>query len=329
MSRQHSAIIKGLAILLMLIYHLPRILGPETMDPAIRGFLASIAHPIQYFVIVSGYGLYYAYSQGRLNWTYLLKRTGRLYIAFWLVIAIFAFGIGSLMYPGKFLKSPYYVITNLIGWRWDFCQFTWFLLTYVLLSFCSKWIFKSIDRLGNIASIILTMFISMGMTWLISRYYLTFLRYNYVVYHPVLVMQMLFSFTIGAAMARIVLSGKEVTWSKLKGKNWLVLLLLLAVFASRGSVYLSSIPFFAAIVVWLILHIEPGVVSKNFFVPLGNMSMMMWFLHGYIGPILFRDYYLMLKWPVLIYVVWVIISFALAWLLMPVSSRISKALKLM
>ena len=313
----------------MMLYHLPRIMGKGGLEPSVASFLGSISYPIQYFLIVSGYGLYYAYKQNRLNWNYLFKRTTRLYISFWLSIAICVFAVGTWLRPGLFNLSPYRIVTNLIGWRWDFCQFTWFLFTYVLLTFCSKGIFKIIERLGNIASLVLTYVISIGMGWVISRYYDPFLRNNYPIYHIVLMLEMVSGFTAGAVMARIVLAGKRLTWSKLQGKNALVVLLIIIAFFLKGiNNIIPVIPYFSAFIVWLIAHINPGVISKRIFVPLGNMSMMMWFLHGYIGPILFKDYYLMLKSPVLIWIVWVIISYCAARLLMPVSDYISKALGL-
>jgi hypothetical protein len=328
MSKQHSAIVKGIAILLMLVCHFPFLCGYETLGHSVASFLASISHPIQYFMVVSGYGLYYAYSQDRLSWPYLLKRTGRLYISFWLVLAIFVFGLGYCLLGEFHYDQALTHFTNIIGWRWDYCQFTWFLLTYVLLTFCSKWIFRGIERTGNLWAVIITFVVSIAMQWVISRYYLTYLRYHYFAYHPILVIQQSFSFTVGAVMARLTLSGKEITWNWLKGKNLVVVLFIAIAFALRGLTFVSIIPFFPIIIIWLVLHINPGAVSRYVFIPLGDKSMMMWFAHGFIGPVLFKDYYLVFKWPALIWLAWVIISFAVSCLLIPVSNRISKTLKL-
>ena len=328
MSKQHSAIVKGLAILLMVIYHLPRILAPDSLQPAVAGFLGNISYPISFFVIVTGYGLYYAYHKGYLDWKYLLRRTARLYVSFWLVIAIFVFGIGIWLHPGQFDMTPYRIFTNLIGWRWDYCQFTWFLFTYILLTFCTKWIIKAIERLGNIASLILAYLLWGAMAFLISRFYDSFLRHHYYVYHIVLVGEMVSFITPGIIMARTVLTGKRLTWSKIEGKNVVVLLLLAAVFVIKGLALLPIFPYFAAVVVWLIAHLKVGAISRHTFIPLGNLSMMMWFCHGFLGPYLFLDYYLMIKSPLLAFIIWFTISLVVAWLLMPISNRISKALKL-
>ena len=82
MSREQSAIIKGIAILLMLIYHLNNILGINGLDNEFYNTLSRASHPITFFLIVSGYGLYFLYRQGRITWKYLFRRTLKLYLAF-------------------------------------------------------------------------------------------------------------------------------------------------------------------------------------------------------------------------------------------------------
>jgi hypothetical protein len=49
MSREQSAIVKGIAILLMMIHHLPKIPGLMDAENPIMGVLQSLSHPIQYF----------------------------------------------------------------------------------------------------------------------------------------------------------------------------------------------------------------------------------------------------------------------------------------
>ncbi len=330
MSRQQSAIIKGLAILLMLAYHLQKAFGADFLTPSASIFIGAVAHPILYFVIISGYGLYMAQENGKLTWSYLLKRTARLYISFWMVMVFFIFGISLWVYPGRFDLSPYLFFTNFIGWRWDYCLFTWFLLPYILMTFCSKWVFYAMKRFGNLLPLIGFFFLTMGMSWLISRYYDPFLRHHQPIYLVVLTLQTLFCFSLGATMARRVLSGKSLTWRKLQGKNLIVFFLLLTVFLLKGTFNLTffHIPYFVPLVVWIILHFKLTWISKYIFIPLGNKSMMMWFAHGYIAFKMFSEYFLLIPNRFLIYLTWIIISYCVACLLMPISDRIAKALKL-
>ena len=63
MSREQSAIIKGLAILLMLARpaHFIEITGE--VDNVVTWILSGATNVICYFLIVSGYGLYLAYNK--------------------------------------------------------------------------------------------------------------------------------------------------------------------------------------------------------------------------------------------------------------------------
>ena len=329
MSREQSAIIKGIAILLMLIYHLDNIIGIQGLDNIFADNLSAASHPINYFLIVSGYGLYIAYLKDRLTWTYLLKRTLKLYLAFWLVLLILVFGVSSVMFPGLYSMPPEMVIMNLMGWRWDYSLFTWFLLPYVFMSLSSKWVFKIIDRLDNVLSLIVSMILYVGMSFLISRYFDSWLQWHYPVYHIILWAQTLFCLTIGAVIARRVSSGQQITWPWLQGKNLLLILLIVASFALRGFIHSSILnPFHAALVVWLVLHIDFNAVFERVFVELGKKSMIMWFAQGFIDNIIFPEGVIVLQWPVLVYVLWTIACYLFACILMPVVDYTAKQLKL-
>ena len=115
MSKELSAIIKGIAILLMLIYHLSNIHGIQGLDNVFNHTLSTASYPVCYFLIISGYGLYYVYRQGRLSMKYLVKRSCKLYIAFWIVLLIFVVGLASFFYPGRFSLQWDDLIPNFLG----------------------------------------------------------------------------------------------------------------------------------------------------------------------------------------------------------------------
>lgn len=329
MSREQSAIIKGVAIILMLIYHLGNIPGIQGLDNVFYGTLSHASHPISFFLIVSGYGLYCAYKQGRISWKYLVKRTLKLYLAFWLVLLIFVVGLASWLYPGRFELPWDKHILNFIGWRWDYCLFTWFLMPYILMTFSAKWVFRIIDYLGNAISLAGAMIIFLLTSFLISRYFESWLQWHYGVYHVILWAQTLFGLTVGAVMARLFLSGKSIIWNKLHGKNILIILLLIASFAFRGLIHTSVLnPFHATLVVWLIMHLDFTERPKLIMTELGDKSMIMWFAQGFLGAMMFSEYILQLRWPLLIWIVWVIICYFFACLLKPVINRLAVACKL-
>lgn len=329
MSREQSAIIKGLAILLMLVYHLNNIPGIQGLDNCIADTVITASHPINYFILVSGYGLYCAFRQGRLTWGYLLRRTVKLYLAYWLVLLVFVIGLGSLLYPGRFSLSWDVLFVNFTAWRWDYCIYTWFLFPYVLMSFTSKWVFSLIDWLGNVLSIISSVLLYLFVAAVVSYFIAPLMSQYHVLNHLVVWIQSVLVMVVGAVFARLTLDGRCVTKNELYGKNTLVVIMLLLSFFIRGQVHSMVLnPFHAALVVWLVLHLDFRGLSKRVMVELGNKSMIMWFAQGFLAVVMFSEYYLQLRWPLLIWVVWTIICYIVAWLLMPVVRGLSKCLRL-
>ena len=331
MSREHSAIIKGIGILFMMLCHLSYVAGVDAVDNRFFVMLTQASHMINYCLIISGYGLYLVYRKNRLTWNYLFKRTLRLYISFWLVLLIFVVGLGSWLYLGRFSYSCYSIITNFTGWRWDYCNFTWFLLPYILMTLVSKYVFKLIDRIGNTISFIIGAALYLVSSWLISRYFGWFNNHDirYAIYHVVLMSQTLFGLIIGAILARFTLEGKPLKFAKLQGKSWVVLLVFLVCYVMRGQIHSAALnPFFAILVVLTVVNIDwPRPVAK-FFSSLGNQLMMMWFVQGFVGAMMFNEYYQPLKHPALMWLVWVTVTYIVACLLTPLSNQVAKVFKL-
>lgn len=329
MSREHSAIIKGIGILFMMICHLVFVSGGEHLNNAFFHTLTNASHMINYCLIISGYGLYLVYEKGRLSWSYLCRRSLRLYIALWLILLIFPVLLGSVLYPGRFSYSWYKLITNFTGVRWDYCNFTWFLLPYVLMVFSSKAVFKMIDKVGNIMSFFIGAALYLVSTWLISRFFVAYFSEHFLIYQLVLVAQTLFGLIIGAIMARIVLSGKSLKIPFFEDRSWLVLLLFLVLYVLRGQIHSAALnPFFAIIVILAVVNIEWPRPVARFFSALGNQLMLMWLVQGFVGAFMFKEYYQPLHWPALIWVAWVTVTYLTACLLKPITNRLNSLLKL-
>ncbi len=329
MSREQSAVIKGIAILLMLVYHLNNIPGIQGLDGSLADILITASHPINYFILVSGYGLYCAYHQGRLTWGYLLKRTLKLYMAYWLVLLIFVLGIGTMVYPGRFDLSGDVLLLNLVAWRWDYCIFTWFLFPYVLMSFTARWVFQLVDRLGALVAVCASVLFYLAVAVVVSRFLVPFMSQYHALNHAVVLAQSVPVLAVGAVAARLTLSGRNVTCRPLNGKNWLVIVLLLATFVLRGLIHSMVLnPFHAALVCWLVLHLTCGGWPHRVFVELGNKSMVMWFSQGFLAVVMFSEYYLLLHWPLLIWLVWALVCYLVSCLLLPVVNVLAKRLGL-
>lgn len=311
------------------MYHMTNIEGIPQVINALEKSISCATHPISYFLIVSGYGLYCIYHQGRMTWCYLMRRSLRLYIVFWLVLLLFVGFVASVFYPGRFSLSLQTIITNFSGWRWDYCHFTWFLLPYILISICSKWIFRIFDRISVLAALFGSMIVFLVASWIISRYFNSWLQWNYWAYHPVLVLQTLFPFIIGATAARLTLNGCNFKLTRLVGKNVLIVFLIVATILIRGQFHTSVFnPFMAAFISWLILHLSFSSVPKHIFIELGHMSMYMWFIQGFIAVEMFSEYFIQLRSPILILLVWVTVCFIISYPLSIATKRITKYLKL-
>ena len=84
------------------------------LDSVVAKTLIAASHPISFFLIVSGYGLYHVHCKGGLSYRYLLKRTVRLYLAFWLILLVFVIGIGNILYPEKFVFSIKIIVKEIV-----------------------------------------------------------------------------------------------------------------------------------------------------------------------------------------------------------------------
>jgi len=173
-SKDNSSALKGVAILFMVFAHLfSRTEFCNLSNPLlyIKGepvihYMIFAMNPVDFFMVLSGYGLYFTFSQGRRN---NKKRILKLYIHYWITLVIFVsigfFVVGSDKYPGSCLD----IIYNCIGWKNSYNHETWFLLPYTLLTLSSTKIFAVCDKFKPINVFIL----SFGIYFLVrlsSRY---------------------------------------------------------------------------------------------------------------------------------------------------------------
>ena len=89
--------LKGVAIFMMLFLHLFN--SPNLLDSChplffigdvpIVSILTRVCKPVEFFLMLSGYGLYYIYSHNRdMGWKAQGKRLLRLYITYWIILLV-------------------------------------------------------------------------------------------------------------------------------------------------------------------------------------------------------------------------------------------------
>lgn len=115
MTKQQTNIIKGVAILMMIFYHLFNRVGSDYHglcqpllyigERPLVNIIANACHPVAFFLILSGYGLSYVWENKGNNLRQQGRRILKLYISYWIVMAIFV-GMGCFInpaqYPGDF-----------------------------------------------------------------------------------------------------------------------------------------------------------------------------------------------------------------------------------
>ena len=93
----------------------------------------------------------------------------------------------------------------------------WFLFPYGFICLFSPWLFYVMRRIGYIKALMITALIHVLTCYLISRYGTTFLYGNQLVYMPILILHLLYAFTVGTVLILIsYLTAIPVMWSAKK-----------------------------------------------------------------------------------------------------------------
>lgn len=209
MSKEQSTIIKGVAILLMIFLHLFNhdVTGDCTPllyigNTPFVTILTRACGPVPFFLIVSGYGLHYTYYHKGLTWNGQIRRILKLFITYWLVLAVFV-SIGCFLRPDKYPGTPLNAFLNIISWSSSYNSPVWFLFPYSILTLFAAYIFKLIDKLGNIKSFILFCIIGFIAMFITSRYITVYKIHDSICAHIVTIANLSFDFAIGAILHRI------------------------------------------------------------------------------------------------------------------------------
>lgn len=327
MSKEESLLMKGVAILLMLYLHLFNQLPNVELcqnylfvgDLPLAYVLSRATNPVAFFLIFSGYGLY---TVTRKNHGYnVLKKIRNLYLHYWITLLIFiplgAWVVGVHRYPGSLAN----VISNVTAWHTTWNGEIWFFFPYMLLALTSKQIFKVMDSMNPYLYFGTTLLLALTTGFCISRYGATFLYHNQLAYMPVLYLSLLFSFSLGAGLAKYNLFKK----CKFGGGTALALLLLLVTLRccfSTGAFH----SMYAVLFVVLFLKLNRPSFVDSFLMEMGRRSTSMWFVHTYFAYYLFHDFIYGFKYPLLIFFVLLACSYLTAIVVDKVYDTVAKRL---
>ena len=318
MTKQDSLMVKGLAILMMLFLHLFNSLSNCNLcdnlimigDIPFVYFLSKAANPVAFFLFLSGYGLYFSNKSNCETNTRNYKRIIKLYIHFWFILTGFLC-IGIILRPDKYPGSLIEIIGNYTSFIYSYNGEYWFLLPYAILAIASPYIFRLFERWHYLLPVFLTLCVNVCTSFAISRYGPEYLYSNPWLYNPLLVFHLLFPFTLGITCARTDFWGIIKKLKKVMGVLlWLLLVVLIFAYCLLNN-YFTHIFYLLLLIMIFVAAPKAGWI-KSVFIKLGEHSMNMWLIHTWLCYYLFREFIYGFKYPLLIYLVLILISYALS-----------------
>ena len=312
LSKDNSTIIKGIAICMMLILHLFSCNRTDLCtnllyigDTPFALWLSHACNPVSFFLLLSGYGLAYKYEKGGLNPLHQATRILYLYLHYWIILALFL-SIGHYLAPAKYPGSISTLIKNMLGWNTTYSGVMWFLLPYCLVSFASLYIIRIIDKIGLIWALAITACIQIGTSYLISRHGTLFFS-NMWLYQPLLFFDFLFYFTVGVAFRRTSINLK---WT---GPKWIVpICIILIVIVQCVVDFDGAYMIYTPLMVILLGNLQYPQWLKGILMELGKKSMPIWMIHSWLSFTLFQPQVYSLKYPLLIFLGLLAVSYLLS-----------------
>lgn len=280
--------------------------------------LARLTHPVEMFVILSGYGLYYVMQNRKYN---VLKKVKSLYLHYWLSLLVFipvgALVVGNDIYPGSWER----VVTNITGWYTNWNGTMWFLFPYALLALTSPYIFRVMDKINPYLYICATFVISIGGQFLVSRFGGSFLYECQIVHMPIIYFNLLFSFSLGALLVKYNIV------SRIKINGWIcwALIILLSIVRCTMSTGAFHSIYSLALILLYAKAIRPGIMDK-FLQEMGKRSTSMWFAHAYFCYYYCKDFIYSFKNPLIIFLVLLALSYVSAIILDLLNKYLQKSI---
>ena len=300
-SKERSFLLKGIVIIMMIFLHLFN--GNSTAvcvnllyigDEPLAKWLSHACGPVAFFVLFSGYGMAYTYENKSITFFAQLKRIFKLYLHYWVVLAVFL-PLACYLYPERFPWSYERFLYNVSGWKTDYNYEMWFLLPYSLVALTSGYLIKSIKKIGFLASVIITAVINFVACYVISKYHATVLTDYPLINWSVVYLQFLYPFTMGVTFYSIKLEMKREL------PTWLIILLIMVSVAVVATLKISvTYIIYVPLMVFLLNQLQYPHLMERLLIELGRKSMPMWMIHTWYCNYLFKEQVYSLKYPIFI-----------------------------
>lgn len=326
-SKENSLLLKGFALLLMVVLHL--FMNEGTMKEAfclcsiqnipLATWLTRGCSPVGYFLFVSGYGLYYKHLTNSIGGGKII----RLYKLYWLSLVIFlplAIWIDPDSYPGNWIHCLGSITAFRTYWNGEI----WFLFPYVLLFITSKYVFRLLDICGSIRTMFISYVLGLCSMYLVSRYYTKYFCSHYAVYHVVLYFNCLFMFVMGALFCKCSKREFKGLPAKILSLPQRVLYtLFVMIFLSECIINFAPYTCLCQLaLILLFLRINWIGIIKRSLKLFGHYSTVVWFVHTWICYYCFKDIIYNLHYPLLMLVVTMISSLAVGYIIIKLDAKI-------
>lgn len=330
MSKETSTILKGIAILMMLFYHLfnrtniNELCTPLIMigDTPLVHYLSQACYPVPFFLILSGYGLTYLYRHNRLGIRSESLRLFKLYIHYWIVLLIFM-PIAYCLYPTIYKYDILHIIGNITAIRCNYNGEVWFLFPYAIISLTAYPIINYLYQLNGKIKIFFT--ITFYIIFFMIAKYMSFclsdnLSINIIQQQFIYYVILIFYFVLGVLLYKML--EKKSLYTFHKQKIYIMLIICLIIIKSFFKITNIVDGIYALLFIILFLNIPLHKYIARILYEIGRCSMPMWMTHTFFCAYLFPNFIYGFKYPLLIFIVLVTVSYLTAIPIMWIGKKI-------
>lgn len=317
LSKSETLQLKGSAILIMVLLHLFNRLDYVDKCTVVINFMGEplvsqlakfVEICVPLYLFLSGYGLFLQFK--KTHNVFPIKRILKLYFIFWTCFMIFI-PIGCFLLPEQYPGNWRIFIENFTAWKASYNWEWWFIFPYILLLLVSNILLKYVLRWNLLTNFLVSCAVYIVAYLAISLYKPLLVEY-FALFNIFEFLRMVCGFMWGALFAKYDLFAKIKTYIKLNTlwTNVLMVFILVLAFIIRTIILIHAASvFFMVIFACCFYMINKSTNVESFFMLMGKHSTNIWLVHTFFCYYYFHDFIYGLKYPVLIYIVTLGLSF--------------------